>query len=834
MHRKLSLLLLILLVCINLPAIERAVVRIISPSPELVSSYQDKGYDIAAYFPGHWLDLVVPVSEIADLRLRHPDLQITQTEGTLKTNLSSSDRYIAGYHSYATMLTELNTLVSQHSDIMTMSSIGTGWGAQYFQSGFSNYQNFNHDIIAIKVSDNPAMEEDEPALFFVGAHHAREPLSVEATLAVLQDLADNYGSDPFVTDLVNSSAIWFVPMINPDGHKIVWDQTDTWWRKNIRDNDSDHVFDTEDYYGYGDDGVDLNRNYDFEWGYFSASDFPEDVIYHGPGPFSEPETQAFRDLLLAHPFVAGISFHTYSELVLYPYGYMPSANAPDVQELAGLAYDMASLIPSEQSGNYTPEASWVLYPTSGSLDDWAYGEHGIFSYTIELSTEFIPNATTVNLVTQRVKPAARKLMERLNHSMLTGHVTDSVTRQPLEATIFVDGIDDSPIYRAPYKSKLPYGRYYRLLPGNAWFNVRVFAPGYLPNETMINISDTGITTFDVALLPAAHTPLSVNILTFGDIPVPGAQLEFANSDYGILTSDASGIITLPDFAFGHYHTIITKEGYETIDIWQTIIASSLSFLLSDSPFISQDFETTLSAWTKVGSWNLTASQFHSGLKCLTDSPNGDYQDNVNSYAKLSAPLSLINFANACLSFYVKSDIALDGDYCTIEYSVNNQDWFALDYFNGSFDWTRKTYSLNAFQGMQIFLRFHMVTNDYQGADGIYLDDFLVYGSGTVPNQEETQLPLIPVLSIYPNPFKSNTNFQISLDKKKAIKTELAIYNLKGQLVDVPLCKILTKGSHTAVWNGCDSEGRKVASGIYYAVLRLDGKPVKTHKLLLIK
>ncbi len=168
----------------------------------------------------------------------------------------------------------------------------------------------------MKISDNVATEEDEPCIFYMGTHHAREPISLEVAMYVLNHIVNNYGTDPDITASVNNKQIWFVPLVNPNGHKIVWDNVDTWWRKNIRDNNNSNTINTGTT-----DGVDLNRNYSWEWGGQGTSSDPTDLTYCGPSPTSEPEIVAMKNMLDTHHFVAGITYHSYSELVLFPYGY---------------------------------------------------------------------------------------------------------------------------------------------------------------------------------------------------------------------------------------------------------------------------------------------------------------------------------------------------------------------------------------------------------------------------------------------------------------------------------------------------------------------------------
>ncbi len=133
----------------------------------------------------------------------------------------------------------------------------------------------------MKVSDSPDVDEDEPAIYYFGAHHSREPISTEACMTVLDHILTNYGIDDEITYDVDNKEIWFVPIVNPNGVKIVLDQTDIWWRKTIRDNNNNHTFDSDYQYGTGNDGVDLNRNYGFTWGNVGSTDNINGETYHG-------------------------------------------------------------------------------------------------------------------------------------------------------------------------------------------------------------------------------------------------------------------------------------------------------------------------------------------------------------------------------------------------------------------------------------------------------------------------------------------------------------------------------------------------------------------------
>ena len=318
---------------------EKLVIRFQDPSPEILSEFLTTNYDVASYKPDVYLDILVTVTTYNELISRGFDIQITQTEKQLKENLKETLE-LDGYRSYDEILNELIEIELMNPDICKLYDIGDSWGKIYSDAGNANYDDYYHDIWALKVSDNVLEEEDEPCVYYLGAHHAREPISTEVTMTILDHIIANYGNDPAITENVNNSQIWFVPIVNPDGQKIVLDEMDVWWRKNIRDNNENGQIDPGNYNGYP-DGTDPNRNYGFEWGNVGASDDPESQTYHGPEPFSEPEVLAIKELMESHHYVAGNSYHSHGELILYPFGYNNNVVSPDTDALQDLAITMA-------------------------------------------------------------------------------------------------------------------------------------------------------------------------------------------------------------------------------------------------------------------------------------------------------------------------------------------------------------------------------------------------------------------------------------------------------------------------------------------------------------
>ena len=217
----------------------------------------------------------------------------------------------SAYHNYAEMTTAIQQIAAAHPDITRVYTAGLSLEGR--------------PILAVKISDAPDVDDPaEPAVLFFALTHAREHLTVEMGLEVIRLFTEGYGLDPALTNLVNTREIWVLPNVNPDGGEYdIENGIYQWWRKNRRPNPG------------GSYGVDLNRNYGYRWGCVGdRAVILSSEVYRGPASFSEPETQVVRDFVLAHPDItAAITFHTYAELILYPYGY--TYNEPAVRHGPG-------------------------------------------------------------------------------------------------------------------------------------------------------------------------------------------------------------------------------------------------------------------------------------------------------------------------------------------------------------------------------------------------------------------------------------------------------------------------------------------------------------------
>jgi len=274
------------------------------------------------------------------------------------------------YHSYAEMQADIFAVEAAKPSIVDVWKFGT------------SYQ--GRTIWAAKISDNVGTDESEPEVLFDAAHHAREHLTVEQALYLLHLLADNYGADPTITNLVNAREVWIVFMLNPDGAE--YDLTCGGshapycaWRKNRQPN-----------CGGCQPGPHLNRNYGYKWaccGGSSGSTGSE--TYRGPSAFSAPEARAMRDFVNGRvkngiqQIRAHITFHTNGQLILWPYGYTKTDIPPDMTALDHAAFVAMGKAMASRNG-YKAEQSSDLYITDGHQIDWLYRLHRILSSTWDL------------------------------------------------------------------------------------------------------------------------------------------------------------------------------------------------------------------------------------------------------------------------------------------------------------------------------------------------------------------------------------------------------------------------------------------------------------------
>ena len=216
---------------------------------------------------------------------------------------------MAGFFTYDEFLWHLDNMAALYPQLIT---------ARQPVGDFITFE--GRPIYWVRISDNAQTDEPEPAVLYTALHHAREAVSLSQLIFYMYHVLENYGQDPLITEAVDHTEMYFIPMLNPDGYiynEVTNPDGGGMWRKNRRNN------------GNGTFGVDLNRNYSVAWGGAGTSANGSSDVYRGPFPMSEPEVQAMEWFADQHQFVTNVNFHSYADMLLFPWGYTDAVQCDD-------------------------------------------------------------------------------------------------------------------------------------------------------------------------------------------------------------------------------------------------------------------------------------------------------------------------------------------------------------------------------------------------------------------------------------------------------------------------------------------------------------------------
>lgn len=276
-----------------------------------------------------------------------------------KEGFSVLNNFDPQYMTYDEMLTELRKTAEKYPTLAKLQDFGDTWEKTKGKA--------DRDLWTMRITGK-GDGASKPGIVFFGNHHARELVTVEIPMRLINHLLSNYGKDPDITAMVDNTEIFICPMVNPDGHTLA--EKGQNWRKNKNDN--------KDVSATAGLGVDLNRNYGHQWNTGGSSTSTSSDTYHGKAPFSEPETQAVKGLLDSHKNLKiMMSYHSFSNLILWPWGWTEQ-DTPDAARFAAVGGKLGA------NTGYKPEQASDLYVASGITDDYAYGKLKMLSFTTEI------------------------------------------------------------------------------------------------------------------------------------------------------------------------------------------------------------------------------------------------------------------------------------------------------------------------------------------------------------------------------------------------------------------------------------------------------------------
>lgn len=612
---------------------------------------------------------------------------------------------MGGYYTYQEMLGELEEMQMAYPDLISsVMPIGD----------IETYE--GRPILYLRLSDNPNEDEaGEPEILYTALHHAREPGSLSQLIYYLWYMLENYGSDPEVTYLINETEMYFVPCLNPDGY--VYNETTNpdgggLWRKNRFPNSDGSV------------GVDLNRNYGFGWGWddLGSSPNPQSQVYRGPSGFSEPETQAIRDLCNDHEFRIALNYHTYGNLFIYPWGYL------DTPTSEATAFNRMSDIMTSKNAYFSGTATETVgYQVNGVTDDWMYGEQttkpAIYSWTPEVGPSvygFWPPSNEIINICQSA----------LFQNITAAHL-------PLVYGVVVD--QNESVLSEPSGDFLFELRRYGLMDGP------------------LTVSLEGLS----ATIAETSGPQTFNLAPNEDL-AGSFQYELAGG-----TQSSNELVFLLSLSNGQV-------------TWSDTIVKTY---LGTGSLVYQDDGSDINTFSYNDNWGEDTEDFVSPPSSITDSPNGDYLNNdVN--VLVTPPITIPDeIFQAELNFWTKFDIENNFDFVQVSALDENQTLLAplcglytnngvepfqpIDqplYDGTQNEWVYESIDLSEYIGQVIYIQFALLSDGGVREEGFYFDDLSVNIYQEVDSVSSVQQPLLTDwIEVYPNP--ASTELAIKITNK---------------------------------------------------------------------
>lgn len=393
------------------------------------------------------------------------------------------------YHSVDEVINETIALADSFSGYCHIETLGTGpW--------------FGRPILAMRISDNPSVDEDETTIEIHGGQHADEPQGVETCMWMMKDLLHRIGGgDSAATLWWETYEIWIVPQINTDGRIMCLDSNYFEWRKTCHDLDSNGVLDAYT------DGVDPNRNWDYEWDDYTASDYDNTK---GPYPWSEPCVIAMRDFLererplfivdLHSPdYIGGNKLWTcwYFEGGPWDASYTPEGS----ESYDEIRYYLSQAIKDENGDPY--EGLWASQ-NKPKLQNWCYYNLGHCPILVEITNQCFWHADTIDTIATRVGRGLYYLMERPLERLLVVHVVDTLGEPILDAGVDIVELQHEYL---PVRTVDPvFGTCRKLVRDNKYYTLEITAPG-MPTEV-----------HDSVYIPADSPPVHRTII-MGDASI---------------------------------------------------------------------------------------------------------------------------------------------------------------------------------------------------------------------------------------------------------------------------------------------------------------------------
>jgi hypothetical protein len=688
---------------------------------------------------------------------------------------------MGGYYTYLEVVAELDSMRFLYPNLVSEKfSIG-----QTVQG---------RDIWAVKISDNPDIDEEEPEVLYDALHHCREPQGMMTLFYFMYYLLENYDSNPEAAYLINERELYFIPVMNPDGYtynQSINPNGGGMWRKNRRNN------------GDGTFGVDLNRNYGYAWGYdnIGSSDNTSSNTYRGTAPFSEPETQAYRDFVNSRHFKTNLSYHTYSNVLIYPFGYEENLLTPD----SVLYKEYAALLTKDNRYEFGTVNQTIGYVANGGTFDWLYGEQTSKPKVISFSPEVGSSSDGFWPPQIRIYPLAQEnLSANLHLAWLAGAFVKPTAAIVSESTSGDGFFDRGEEIAVQIRFK----------------NMGLDSAGTVSYQ---------IFDLDGNLIPVSQTNGSISGLA------SRAEALSDTAYFQIATSALPG--SSPALIVQYESSGITKS--DTLRHFMVIGIPNILFI--------NTAEEGMLGWVP-GDWGTTNTTFVSPENSFADSPNGNYPANADNAMITQHTIDLSGLDRVFLEYYSRWDIEKNWDFAQVLIATDGTNWEPLQaprmrsgsgqgvqtagepgYDGTQIDWVKESIDISDFANQPVSLKFQFQSDGFVEADGWYLDDIRILTFSTavgVVEQGTTENLVFDLMQNYPNPFNPSTTIRYSVPGTERIK--LTVYNALGEKVTELVNAIHSPGKYQIEFNAAH-----LSSGIYFVTMQ--GQQFKkTQKMLLTR
>lgn len=650
-----------------------------------------------------------------ELRNDECDHQIT----TYKTPTNFHYGSMGYYLTYNEILNELDLMRTKYPNLISQRAHNVN-----FKTKRGNYVDY------VKISDNPDQNEmgSEKQILYTALHHSKEPMSMMQMIYFMWYILENYNSNPEIKYLLDNTELFFMPCVNPDGY--LYNQLSNpngggLWRKN-RNYDIENP-----------EGVDLNRNYGYYWGYDNtgSSPNPTSETYRGSDDFSEQETKAVRSFIITNELSLVINYHAFANEIIYPWGYSGNGTLDSTTFI-----QFADHLSKKTDYGYGLNNEVLDYQVNGTSDDWIYsqssGSRPIISFTTECGGEEDDETNSFWPTVNKIIPICDALLSQNLRSMWLVH--NKVDYQ-LTSEKIVSGSSDT-------------------------LHIRALRLGLENNPVQITIK-----------------PIGSEMQSFN------YQYTFSGKHLSEIDLSVPYLVIKPNVQKLSFQILTDYGTYTSMDTIQVQVLKTKVLFVADGNDLS-----LFRYLSPEQNWTISATTAYNDTKSFAVSREDKYEKGSDKQLITKDPITLPAGEKSILTFFGNWFIEKNVDYLRVAISEDGLFWNplcgdittpgSLDQFTGEpvLDgfhpyWENVVMDLSEYAGKSVYLRFLFRSDARWNKGGVYIDKIRVLTTGTTSESKNTS---ISDIKIYPNPADENLFIEGEFDGSQILK----LMDTQGQII----------------------------------------------------